>query len=153
MTDSRQFDTSKPPISPSPLRVTSTELLHLLDISPDALLIVDREGTIVMANEQAAALFGYSREELQQQRLEMLLPERLHALHVAHRQQYFATPRTRSMGAGLQLLGQHKDRAEFPVDISLRPVLLGDEPLAIGAIRDMSAQRHAERDRKSTRLN
>ena len=147
MNDSRQFDTSMPPISSSPLRVTSTELLHLLDISPDALLIVDREGTIVMANEQAAALFGYRRVEVQQHRLEMLLPERLHPLHVAHRQHYFATPRTRAMGAELQLWGQHKDGTEFPVDISLRPVLLDDELLTIGAIRDMSLQRHAERKR------
>ena len=105
MADSRQFDTSMPTFSSSALRVTSTELIHLLDISPDALLIVDREGTIVMANEQAAALFGYRREELHELRLEMLLPERLHAMHVAHRQHYFATPRTRSMGAGLQLCG------------------------------------------------
>jgi PAS domain S-box-containing protein len=68
-------------------------------------------------------------------------------MHVAHRQHYFATPRTRSMGAELQLLGQHKNGTEFPVDISLRPVLLGDEPLAIGAIRDVSLQRRAERER------
>ena len=99
MADSRQFDTSMPPFSSSALRVTSKELIQHMDISPDALLIVDREGTIVMVNEQAAALFGYSREELQQQRLEMLLPERLHAMHVAHREHYFATPRTRSMGS------------------------------------------------------
>jgi PAS domain S-box-containing protein len=77
----------------------------------------------------------------------MLLPERLHAMHVAHREHYFAAPRTRSMGAGLQLFGRHKNGTEFPVDISLRPVLLGDEPLAIGAIRDMSVQRRAERER------
>jgi PAS domain S-box-containing protein len=147
MTDSRHFDTNVPPVSSSPLRVTSTELLHLLDISPDALLIVDREGTIVMVNEQAAALFGYRREEVQQQRLEMLLPERLRTLHIAHRQHYFATPRTRAMGAELQLWGRHKDGTEFPVDISLRPVLLDDEHLTIGAIRDMSLQRHAEHER------
>ncbi len=138
MADSRQFDTDMSPFSSSPLRVTSKELIHLLDISPDALLIVDREGIIVIANEQAATLFGYRREEVQQQRLEMLLPARLHAMHVAHREHYFATPRTRSMGAGLQLLGQHKDGSEFPVDICLRPVLLDDELLTIGAIRDMS---------------
>ena len=65
MIDSRHFDTTTVSHSSSPLRVTSTELIHLLDISPDALLIVDREGTIVMANEQAALLFGYRREELQ----------------------------------------------------------------------------------------
>ena len=147
MTDSRDFDTSMPHISSSPLRVTSTELLHLLDISPDALLIVDRDGTIMMANAQAAALFGYRREEVHELRLEMLLPERLRAVHIAHREQYFNTPRTRAMGAELQLLGQHKDGTEFPVDISLRPVLLGDEFLTIGAIRDMSLQRRAERER------
>jgi PAS domain S-box-containing protein len=147
MTDSRHFDTNMPPVSSSPLRVTSTELLHLLDISPDALLIVDREGTIVMVNVQAAALFGYRREEVHEQRLEMLLPERLHALHVAHRQDFFASPRTRAMGAELQLWGQHKDGTEFPVDISLRPVLLDDELLTIGAIRDMSLQQHSERER------
>jgi PAS domain S-box-containing protein len=147
MADSQQFDTSLPPFLSSALRVTSTELIHLLDISPDALVIVDRVGTFVMVNEQAAVLFGYSREELHERGLEMLLPERLHAIHVAHRQHYFATPRTRAMGAELQLSGRHKDGTEFPVDISLRPVLLGDEPLAIGAIRDMSQQRRAERER------
>ncbi|MGZ3625755.1 MAG: PAS domain S-box protein, partial [Ktedonobacteraceae bacterium] len=118
MADSRQFDTTLPPSSSSPLRVTSTELLHLLDISPDALLIVDREGTIVMANAQAAALFGYRREELQQLRLEMLLPLRLRALHDAHRERYFSAPHARAMGAELQLWGQHRDGTEFPVDIS-----------------------------------
>ena len=138
MIDSRHFDTTTVPQSSVALRVTPTELTHLLDMSPDGLLIVDREGIIVMANEQAAALFGYCRVELQEQRLEMLLPERLHALHVAHRQHYVATPRTRVMGAELQLWGQHKDGTEFPLDISVRPVLLGDELLTIGAIRDMS---------------
>ena len=147
MIDSRHFDTTTVPHSSVALRVTPTELLHLLDISPDALLIVDREGTIVMANAQAAELFGYQREELHELRLEMLLPERLHTLHIAHRQHYFAAPRTRAMGAELQLWGQHKDGTEFPVDISLRPVLLDDELLTIGAIRDMSLQRRAERDR------
>lgn len=147
MIDSRHFDTTTVPQSSVALRVTPTELTHLLDISPDALLIVDPEGTIVMANAQAAALFGYCRVELQQQRLEMLLPEPLHALHVAHRQHYVATPRTRTMEAEHQLWGQHKDGTEFPLDISMRPVLLGDELLTIGAIRDMSLQRHIEFER------
>ncbi|HEX9134364.1 MAG TPA: PAS domain-containing protein, partial [Ktedonobacteraceae bacterium] len=111
------------------------------------MLIVDSAGSIVMANEQAAALFGYSREELQQQRLEVLLPGRLRAFHTAHRERFFTAPRTRSMGAGLQLYGLRKDGTEFPVDISLRPVLLGNESLAIAAIRDMSEQRRAERER------
>ncbi len=147
MDDSRQFDTTIPSPSSAPLHVTSRELIQQLDISPDALLIVDRAGIIVMANEQTAALFGYSREELQQQQLEMLLPERLRSFHTAHRQHYFTAPRTRSMGAGLQLYGLRKDGTEFPVDISLRPVLLKNESLAIAAIRDTSEQRRAERER------
>jgi len=94
----------------------------------------------MMANEQVSALFGYSCEELLGQPPEMLLPESLRVLHRAHRQHYFTTPRTRSMGAGLQLLGRRKDGTQFPVDISLRPVVLQDELLVIGAIRDMSEQ-------------
>ena len=147
MVNPRQHDTIIPPPSSSPLRVMSTGLIELLDISPDALVIVNQTGTIVMANEQAATLFGYRREELQEQQLEMLLPEGLRAVHTTHREHYFTAPRRRSMGAGLQLFGRRKDGIEFPVDISLRPVLLGDEPLAIGAIRDMSEQQRAERER------
>lgn len=147
MADSQQFDTPIMPSSSAPLHVTSRELVQLLDISPDALVIVDHVGTMMRVNEQAAALFGYSVEELREQRLEMLLPERLHAVHTDHRERYFTAPRTRAMGAGLQLFGRRKDGTEIPVDISLRPVLLDDEPLVIGAIRDMSEQRRVERER------
>src|ERR1700739_1761391 len=127
--------------------VTSTGLNELLDLSPDALVIIDREGTIVLVNEQAASLFGYRRQEMQGKFLEMLLPERLRTLHTAHREHYFSEPRTRSMGMGLELLGRCQDGREFPVDISLRPVLLGDQPLTIASIRDVSEQRRAERER------
>lgn len=147
MADSRQFDASIHPHLSAPLHVTLRELIQQLDISPDALVIVDHAGTIVLASEQASALFGYSRQELREQRLEMLLPERLHEIHIAHREHYFAAPRMRTMGVGLQLLGRHKDGSEIPVDISLRPVLLDDKPLVIGAIRDMSEQRRTERER------
>src|SRR5215472_10435187 len=70
----------------------------------------------------------------------MLLPESLLVVHRAHREHYFTTPHTRSMGAGLHLLGRRKDCTEFPVDISLRPVLFQDELLVIAAIRDVSEQ-------------
>jgi PAS domain S-box-containing protein len=115
-------------------------MAELLDLSPDALLIVNQAGTIMMANEQVSALFGYSSEELLGKPPELLLPESLRVLHCAHRQQYFTTPRTRSMGTGLHLFGQRKDGTQFPVDISLRPVLLKDDLLVIAAIRDMSEQ-------------
>ncbi|GAC1349468.1 MAG: hypothetical protein NVSMB27_22890 [Ktedonobacteraceae bacterium] len=136
-----------PSPSSEPTRATTMGLLQLLDMSPDALLVVDKAGTIAMANEQIAALFGYRREELQGQQLEMLLPQRFHEDHTAHREHYFRAPRTRPMGAGLQLFGQHKDGTEFPVDISLRPLLLDEELHAIGAIRDVTEQRRAERER------
>jgi PAS domain S-box-containing protein len=130
-----------------PLRVTSTGLNELLALSPDALLLVDQAGNIVRANEQAATLFGYSGQEFGQLPLEALLPAHLRAAHQRHREHYLAAPRPRAMGAGLQLSGRRKDGSAFPVDISLRPVLLGEEMLTIGAVRDVSEQRRAERAR------
>ena len=91
-TDSQQFDPTTHTPSSSPLHVTLKELTQQMGISPDALVVVDQTGNIVMVNEQAAALFGYSPEELREQRLEMLLPERLHEVHTTHREHYFAVP-------------------------------------------------------------
>ena len=131
-----------------PIQVSSLGVLtQLLDLSPDALLVVDQTGTIVMANAQTEALFGYSTAELSGLSLEMLLPPRFREHHRAHRERYFVMPRTRPMGVGLQLFGQHKDGTEFPVDISLRPLLLDGVLHAIGAIRDISRQHAAERER------
>ena len=84
--------------------------------------------------------------DVQQQPLEMLLPSRLHTLHVAHREHYFAMPRTRSMGAGLQLFGRHQDGTEFPVDISLRPVLRGE------LLRREAAMLHGHEDLQGSGL-
>src|SRR5215472_5434173 len=135
-----QQRTGMPTTSSSLKRVTWTSLSELLDLSPDALLVVNRAGAIIITNQKVSELFGYNCEELLGRPPEMLLPESLRVLHSAHRHHYFTTPLTRSMGTGLQLLGQRKDGSEFPVDISLRPVVLEDEILAIGAIRDMSEQ-------------
>jgi PAS domain S-box-containing protein len=140
MIDSGRRGTALPAPSTSPRRVTSTVLVELLDLSPDALLVVNQAEIIIMANEQVSVLFGYSREELLGKPHEMLLPESLRVVHRAHRQHFFTRPHTRSMGVGLHLLGQRKNGTQFPVDISLRPVLLQDELLVIAAIRDMSEQ-------------
>jgi PAS domain S-box-containing protein len=147
----QQPDIAIPPFASSLRRVTPTTLSELLDLSPDALIMVDQAGTIVQANEQATALFGYRPAELQDKPLEMLLPERLRTLHTAHREHYFTQPHTRSMGIGLELFGRRRDGREFPVDISLRPMLLGDQPVTMAAIRDMSEQRRAERERSQQR--
>lgn len=127
--------------------VTTAALTTLLDLSPDAMVVVDGAGRLVLANEQAAALFGYRRDELVGQPVEVLLPERWRTLHAAHRADYAAAPRPRSMGVGLDLVGRCRDGGEFPVDISLRPVLVEGALHVAGAIRDVSAQRRLEQER------
>ncbi|GHO45938.1 PAS domain-containing sensor histidine kinase [Ktedonospora formicarum] len=126
---------------------TLATLQDLLHLSPDALLVVNQDGTIVGVNEQMLRLFGYLREEVIRQPLECLLPPRFRATHIAHRSVYAAAPRLRPMGVGLNLFGKRKDGSEFPVDISLRPVLVEDKVHVIGAIRDMTMQRLLERER------
>ncbi len=127
-----------------PVQITSTSLHQFFDISPDALVIVNQAGTIVMINKQAEILLGYSHEESVGQQLEILLPQRFRQAHIDHRKHYFAAPITRQMGAGLQLSGRRRDGTEFPVDISLRPLLLDGVPHAVGAIRDVTEQKMLE---------
>lgn len=115
-----------------------------LDAAPDALLIVDRGGTVRFANRQASALFGYSHERLIGQRIEQLLPERFRGAHTAHRDGYFTTPRLRPMGAGLTLFALRQDGREFPVEISLSPVTGADGGLVAAAIRDVTERKRVE---------
>jgi PAS domain S-box-containing protein len=156
--DDRSSHLDEPPRVETPLQdrqttasalptITMAEVATLLDFSPDALILIDSVGTIVAVNEQAATLFGYARSDLSQKKLEVLLPERFRAAHVAHRKSYVSMPRPRPMGAGLDLVGRRKDGSEFPVDISLRPVLLDQVLQVLGAIRDVTAQRLLERER------
>jgi len=116
----------------------------LLGFSPDALVVVDQTGTILMVNEQAEALFGYERGELSGQPIAALLPASSRGRHAAYLEGYFAAPRTRPMGAGLQLSGGRKDGSEFPVDISLKPVQVGQTLYAVGAVRDLSERKRME---------
>lgn len=115
------------------------ELRQLLDTTPDALVVVDRAGAIVLINQQAERLFGYSREELLGSELERLLPERFRSTHHRHRQHFAANSHVRPMGAGLDLFGLTRDGREFPVEISLSPIHLGDQVLFASAIRDVTA--------------
>jgi PAS domain S-box-containing protein len=115
----------------------------LLDSAPDAIVIVDRDARIVIVNGQAEKLFGYARDELVGNTVEMLLPERVRTRHVLHRTGYIAEPTTRPMGAGLELLARRKDGTEFPVDISLSPHGSPDGPLVMSAIRDVTEQKRA----------
>jgi PAS domain S-box-containing protein len=147
MSDTLQQSKVDASSSSKPIQITAAALNQLLGISPDALLVIDQAGTIVQVNEQLEELFDYRREELEGQALEVLLPARFREVHVTHRERYAATPRTRPMGAGLQLFGLRKDGVEFPVDISLRPLSLEGVPHVIGAVRDVTEQKRAERER------
>src|SRR5438105_10492903 len=125
---------------PVPVQITSSSLHQFFDISPDALVIVNQAGTIVMINKQAEILLGYSHDESVGQQLEILLPQRFRQAHIGHRKHYFASPITRQMGAGLQLSGLRRDGTEFRVDISMRPLLLDGVAHAVGDMRDVTEQ-------------
>ena len=113
----------------------------LLETAPDALVGVDRDGLIRFVNRQTESLFGYQRDDLVGQPIEILVPESRRAIHRVHRQGHAQHPRDRAMGTGLELRGRRRDGTQFPVDIALSDIDTGEGLFVIAAVRDMSERK------------
>jgi PAS domain S-box-containing protein len=119
-------------------------LRAVLESVPDAVIAADQGGAIVLVNRQTEDLFGYPRDELLGQPVEMLIPERFRTRHVMQRADYFADPQIRPMGMNLDLWGRRKSGEEFPVEISLSPLETAAGLLVTTTVRDISLRRQAE---------
>jgi PAS domain S-box-containing protein len=115
-----------------------------LELAPDAIIVADSGGHMLLVNHQTEVLFGYPPSELLGHSVEMLLPNRLSVVHELHRADYLEAPHTRPMGTGLELFGQRRDGSEFPVEVSLGPLQLGDDLVVMSIIRDVSARKRLE---------
>ena len=115
-----------------------------LEAAPDAIVVVDRSGKIVIVNQFAERLFGYPRQELLDMQIERLVPQRFRQQHAGYRHDYFREPHTRPMGEGQELSGLRKNGSEFPVEISLSPLKTGTGTLVISIIRDVSERKRVE---------
>ncbi|HVM39592.1 MAG TPA: PAS domain S-box protein, partial [Acidimicrobiia bacterium] len=114
----------------------------MVEASPDGMVLVDREGSIAFANGEAAALFGYA--DLVGVSVDNLVPDGVRDVHAGHRSRYQADPVRRPMGTGLELSGRRADGSTFPIDISLAPVVFGNEPYVLATVRDITRRRAAE---------
>ena len=118
------------------------KLKALIESTPDALVIVDSVGCIVIVNKQAEKIFGYHRSEIIGKKIEVLIPERFKIKHPHYREGYSYNSQARAMGTGIELFARKKDGTEFPVEISLSP--LKSEGLVLSTVRDISKNKEQE---------
>jgi PAS domain S-box-containing protein len=116
----------------------------ILEVAPDAIVGVDPNGRILLMNAEAERLFGYGRDELLDEPVDILVPEAARGMHPGYRSRYFAAPVPRLMGAGIELAGRRKDGSEFPAEIFLSGVDTDEGPMVAAAVRDVSERRNAE---------
>jgi two-component system, NarL family, sensor histidine kinase DevS len=139
------------PTNPSSEFLTNASALGLgfawviVDLAPDAILVSDDDGRIMLANRHLETLFGYDRDALVGTQVEALLPTHLRADHETHRANYVAAPALRPMGAGLDLFGRHANGSEFPIEVSLSPAATDVGIATVVIIRDVTEQRILER--------
>jgi len=126
------------------------DLRSLLDAAPDATLLVNIDGRIEWLNAQAASLFGYQREEMLGQPVELLIPQRFRNKHIEHRQEFTNNSRLRAMGSALELCARRKDGSEFPIDVNLSPIHLLGRMVISASIRDITKLRNSARELADT---
>jgi PAS domain S-box-containing protein len=115
-----------------------------VEASPSGIVLVDREGKIVLVNTQTEEMFGYSRAEMIGQPVEIIIPRRFRAIHPTHRESFLAMPKARAMGAGRELFARRKDGTEFPIEIGLNPIETAEGILVLAAVADITARKQAE---------
>jgi rsbT co-antagonist protein RsbR len=126
-------------------RQQATERFRLIvESAPNAIVMANQEGIIILVNSQTERLFGYTRDELIGQSVDLLVPERVRSAHPSYRAAFFTDPKTRPMGAGRDLYGVHKDGHEIPVEIGLNPITTEDGTFVLASIIDITARKQAE---------
>ena len=130
--------TGDPSESQPPVDWTESTLRDVLGAAPDAILVVDEGGKVLLVNRSVKVMFGLDEEEIVGRSIDVLVPERFRSEHPAHRAHYMASPRVRPVGAGLSLFAVRADGTEFPCEISLSPLRHGDRTLVVAAVRDMT---------------
>lgn len=127
-----------------PIKYSELTFQLIVESTPNAIVLVNREGKIAYINSQTEKLFGYARTELIGQQVEQLIPDRFIKSHAGYRNMFFQSPAVRSMGAGRELFALRKDKTEFPIEIGLNPVVTVDGTLVLASIIDISERKKAE---------